>query len=492
MNRFNERYVGLVYFLFHKNTWCSLSEISENLGYSRSTIWRDLTFLDSILPIGWCIEKSEVHGIRLIKPKQETLESIWFLLKDKNIYLQILELIMANNGVSATQIAESVHASRSTVYRQLDKVQEIIHSAGVQLTNSPYRLDGSERKIRRLIAQYVEFTSMDIIKNHSFFDIEEFQNTLLQATSKFSISLHIGALHRLSIILAISNLRVVHGKYVSFPDEILQEYRGTRYFEVAKKMYIFMERCPTREIQMQETLFFTLQLMSEEKPLNRATELQHFRVWLKNEETGLANRFLSHLSEVVNFDISQDDKFLYLFGQTLKRTTFDTLFETDTRINTMLSFLPYVEANPLFQKLENLINHGLTSPSWKFEKMEVFEIFMLVQAALLRKKNQTTIVTAIICRTYIETDFIREILQYHYSQRLQIVSLDISQIDILKQRNEFDLVVTTLQTEINVDHLSIVRVSSFPTKSELDEIHKFINRYFLKRWGVDSKSVYPF
>lgn len=146
MNRFNDRYSKLLYHLFYEDNWCSLTELSKKTGYSKSTLWRDILHMSSNLPPEWKIEKNEVQGVRLLKPKHGTLEELWFHLKSENTYFQTLELILFNNGVTIKYITQKVHISRSTVYRQLEKIEEVLKNAEVQLSNSPFKIVGDEKR----------------------------------------------------------------------------------------------------------------------------------------------------------------------------------------------------------------------------------------------------------------------------------------------------------------------------------------------------------
>ncbi|WP_155592830.1 helix-turn-helix domain-containing protein [Lysinibacillus cavernae] len=146
MNRFNERHGQLIYYLFNKQSWCSFGELCKNTGVPRSTMWRDLNFIQSVLPTGWSIERNEIQGVRLIKPMKGTLESVWTHLKGKDTYFQTLELLILENGVSINDIAEKIHISRSTVYRHLEKIENVIECAGIHLEKNPYRLQGDEKK----------------------------------------------------------------------------------------------------------------------------------------------------------------------------------------------------------------------------------------------------------------------------------------------------------------------------------------------------------
>ncbi|WP_196426717.1 hypothetical protein [Lysinibacillus cavernae] len=323
------------------------------------------------------------------------------------------------------------------------------------------------------------------------FNGEAFKTSLMHQLSDSSVVLHIGAIHRLTMIMYIANIRIGHGCFVSFPAQTIKEYQETKYFLVAKNLFQFMEKCPTRTIQMNENLFFALYLLSEEKPLNRTQHLGYIRSQYKKGKSDPISLSLSELSAYTNMDLFQDDKFVYKYVQTIRRITFNSQFNTDTRVNNMLPFLPYVEKKPLFKFIEGMKKSFSTSSIY-LGKLEVLEIFLLVQAALLRKKNQTIIKTALICRTYIEKEYISEVLRFHFGQQLRITSLDVADSEILQRNNEYDLIISTIGNGQFITHIPNLIVSSFPSSAELIEIRQFINQYFVEHWDIDERMIYPF
>lgn len=481
MNRFDERYASLIYFLFEKNDWCSLTDLSEKTGYSRSTIWRDITFLNAGLPKGWYIEKSETEGARLIKSLNGTLEGIWSYMKNENTYFQTLEYIILNDGVAINEIAKAVHISRSTLYRQLDQIKEVVEEAGITLNGSPLRLSGDEKKIRRFMMQYLEYKGLDYLNDLKNIDIQNFREAMVKNATELSITLHPGAIQRLSFILEIINIRISMEHYVSFPKDIYDKYKLTPHFEIAKKMFTFMEKCPSREQQTQEILYFCLCVLSEDMPNNKTKELYKIRKKIKEHKEDSSVCFLRELSNYLHFDFAQDDDFIYKYFSTIKRTKFDTQFYTDTRMNTALPFIPYVENNPLYIGIENLVKKYLDDETMSYDKLEILELFLLVDAFIIRKKNGLKIHTVLICRTYIEMYYLNELLDYHFGRHLVIKNYDLSDIDIIKRQNHIDLVISTLKGNFLQDHLPVLKISTFPTEAELSGIRKFIDHYLNKR-----------
>ncbi|PFJ08828.1 hypothetical protein COD67_22595 [Bacillus cereus] len=494
MNRFGKRYSDLIFHLFYAEKWSSLAELSEKTKFSKSTIYRDLEFLETIFPEGWGFEKQEGSKIRLLKPENGTLENLMGKIREEDPYFHILNLVLMNNGVTISQISQELHISRSTVYRHLEKLKDVIQQAGVTLSASPFKIEGEEKKIRRLMIQLLEFMAFEprTVRNNN--DAMEFQSTLMQLSEEYSIPLRIGAMQRLTMIMYISNLRTSNGHFVSFPQGVLTNFKGTSYFHFSERLKHYMNRYSSRDLQLQEILYFCMYLVSEERPLNRSQHLRNLRSKIKNEKAHPFTKFLNWISEYVGFNLLQDDDFLFCLYKLLKRITLETEFEVGTGRNSILIYLPYFESNPFFQVVEEMAKKHLNEV-FTLKKNDVLELFSIIQAAILRKRNQLTIQVALICSTYIERDYIREILKYHYGQQLIILALDVTSIDLIYKNEEFDLLIMTNinnQSVMKLKHIPTIKVSSFPAPSELMKINQFIEQHFFAQLGIDQNIVYPF
>lgn len=495
MHRFYKRYSDLIFHLLNDNRWSSVAEISKKTEYSKSTIGRDLEFLESIFPEGWVLEKSETLGVRLIKPENGTLESLLTQIREKNSYLHTLKLILLNDGVDIPQICQEVHISRSTAYRYLEKLQEVVNEAGVTLTATPFKVIGDEKKIRRFIMQYLDFMSVDNNAIKESVDGIEFQADLLKLSKKYSISYKTGALKRLTLILAISNFRVYMGHYISLPKNLIKSYEESKYFEISKELVKYMAKCPSRDIQLQEILFLAIYIMSEELQLNKTQFTKYVRQRMESKKGLPLVKFLERISNYIGFNLSQDDNFLFNLAQTLKRIQIETEFETEIARDSMLQFLPYFETNQIFQVIEKNAIESFSSVPLTIKKLDVLEIFTLLQSAVLRKWNQHSIQVALICRTYNEKDYIREVLNYHYGKKVAISTLDPSSVDLLYKYEDFDLVITTDaadNTDMLVEHIPTIKVSSYPSPLELINIKQFIEQHFYSNLGIEQEMIYPF
>ncbi|MEK4281922.1 hypothetical protein [Cytobacillus sp. FSL R5-0377] len=372
----------------------------------------------------------------------------------------------------------------------------MLKESQLALTPSPFKVVGDERIIRRFLMQYLDLMSFSPEAEQEWLHSGGFQQDLLEVTSEHSITLRTGAIQRLKMVIYISNLRISMGYFAAFPIGFLNVYKDSKFFLAAKDLmhYIAKEKIPSRETQLQEILFFAVYLMSEERPTNRAKHLRYLRRRRIGEKEHPFSVCLERLSDIAGFNLTDDDIFLFHIYQTFKRIHLGNEFNTETLQSSMLQHLPYYETNPLFQTLEKLVAETFSKIPLVFSKLNVLEIFTLFQAAILRRKNKHVIQAALVCRTYYEKDYIREVLKYHFGHKLAISTLDSSSVDLISEYEEFDLVISTElnQSSKLIGHLPAINVSAFPTGSELMEIRQFIHDHFFEQIGLDKEMIYPF
>jgi len=496
MYQFIGRYGDLIIHLFDENNWNSLAELSAKTGYSKSTIWRDLEFLETILPDGWEFEKDEVRGIYLKKPKNGTFESLLGQIRSQNEYFQILMFIIMNNGVDITQITEKVHISRSTAYRHLEKLKQMIEQEGVSLTISPFKLEGEEKGIRRFIVGFLEFMAFDPESvnapkvKHS--KVKEFQTTLLKLGDKYSVSFRTGALQRLTLYMFISNLRMSMGYFVEFPSAITMTYINNKFVDFSKELVHFMVKCPTRDIQLQEIYSYVVYLMSEERPSNRSEYLKFIRSILNSKRGEPVVKTFNILSEYIGFNLSEDETFLFYYFKKLRRMLIEVEFGIGTGRGPLLQYISYFNTNRFFKIVEEITTKIFIENNMNPKEIDILDIFLLIQSAILRKKNQFSIKGALVCRSYIEKEYIWGVLHYHFGNKIELIKIDAYSSDLRFKYDEFDLIITTDTRNLQIEHVPTIMISAVPSPSELNKIHQFINQKFFDQFGISQTMIYPY
>lgn len=474
----NIRYKKLLNYLFSNRKWNTLEEISKQCNIPKSTVTRDLDFLEANLSEDWNLKKDKQHRVLLHRTREGTLESLWKELRRHELHFQILHSILFEEFVTVSQLITKFNISRSTVYRQLEIIQKVIKKSELQLTTSPYHVVGDEKKIRTFLLKYWELAD-DKTRLEMFDSIDtklvEFEIYLQQILEKYSVKLSPGAIQRLLIIMKIAEIRMSKGKFIMFHNIDVESIRSTRCYEIASKLFKYQYKEQFHFNKDQELLYITLYLISEEKTNILTQESKYFEDELKMKIDSFLNGLVHYFSSEVGFNLREDKILYFNMYQVRKKILISKQFKIIYGSGRLIQYLKYLENHSLFQMLNEFV---FEKSSFTFEEgikeEHILDIFFHLQAAILRKKRESPIRIALNGDSLSEIDYVYEVLSCHFDYRAKIFRLDDNKRG---STTIFDVIITT--TEINVQNIPVLKISSIPTHGEIQEIDDFIeNRYF--------------
>lgn len=322
MDGLNIRYKKILNYLFSNRRWVSLLEISQKCGISKSTVTRDLDFLQDTLSGEWNLKKDEQHRVFLQKSQNGTLESLWKELRKHELHFQILHSILFDDFVTVPRLISKFNISRSTVYRQLETLQKVVKKSELQLTTSPFKVIGNEKEIRTLFLKFWELAD-DNIRSEMFDSIDirliDFEIYLKKTLEEYSVELYPGAIQRLLIIIQISEIRMSQGEFIILNYIDIESVKETKCYELASKLFKYLYQEHFQKHEIQEILYITLYLISEEKTNVFLQDSTYFEDELKMKIDSLFNDLTIYFSSQVGFNLREDNKFFFNIYHVSKR-----------------------------------------------------------------------------------------------------------------------------------------------------------------------------
>lgn len=188
-----------------------------------------------------------------------------------------------------------------------------------------------------------------------------------------------------------------------------------------------------------------------------------------------------------------DDIFLSNMLQVSKEILILSQFEINTENSGIIQYLQYVESHPIFQYVEKILAETYLDMLGRGDGKEyTVNIFLHLQAAILRKRNMSSMKVALIGYTSAETDYIYEVLNFYFRNRVSINLLSDSMLEQIHQY-DFDLLVATKHVDVDyLEHTPIIKISSIPTNSEILEIEKRVECHYSAVLGLDQEMMYAF
>lgn len=248
----NERQRNLLEFLWNKNQYVSIKEMSEIFQVSERTIRYDLDNISLLLKNSdITIQRSPKLGTKLIFNGNRNREMLvkLFTGAENSFYSQnervlILCLLILIEGSTLEVLAEKVGVSKNTIVQDIKKVREVLKNLDVNLESKIY--EGIKATGEEEIIRYAFMNLYYKVKDNSFIDIYNFI-AIDDLISKHNIKEFIGEVEKqlrleysecsvdeLTIIILYSLKRVSLGNFIKNFDGKPKELTKNDEFKVIK------------------------------------------------------------------------------------------------------------------------------------------------------------------------------------------------------------------------------------------------------------------
>lgn len=130
-----------------------------------------------------------------------------YFLKE-SIAFKLIELILFNEGRSVAFFTDTLHISKSTLYRLIHSIDDSLSkNFGIHLMNNPIQFDGSEEKIRVFYYTFFAERFYQTEWPHSNVDEQALDNLLIFVFNQMNVKLDYAAFSHYKLRAAINLLR---------------------------------------------------------------------------------------------------------------------------------------------------------------------------------------------------------------------------------------------------------------------------------------------
>lgn len=348
----NERSGKLLSILLENEDPLTTKKLAEELDVSARTIRSDLKKLENWL---------EERGIELIRKRGV---GVWLEidhsnkielnreLANKNKYIFALSpagrqqhilqsLLLKNRGKTTMQaLADEMYVSKTTIYKDLDKVEEWLNKQDLKLIRKRYyglEIQGKEKNWRKAFANLlVQLNNIDelnevaeaeeelefetridkqtysqlqtLFPDTSFREIEEIlEETEEELDFVFTDETFVG----LVIHIAISIARLAKGQDIEMEKEQLDSLREKEEFEIASYLAEKIEKTMELSIPEAEIGYISLHILGAKHQQHlESTNINDILENTKNEIIEIAEDIISMTEHILNVDLSNDRQLL--------------------------------------------------------------------------------------------------------------------------------------------------------------------------------------
>lgn len=173
-NQFKRQYQILN--LVHKNktNQLTINDLALDLEKSKPTLKKDIEEINQALNEQCVSLKIDHKGLLSFQYKKVmTIDSMITLLAKRTITYQIMDLLLHNVTYSTDELADALMVSRSTIFKTIRHMNNILKEFSVTITTGPLTLSGREEDIRFcFFAFYSSFGDSTIIDSDSEIDAQ--------------------------------------------------------------------------------------------------------------------------------------------------------------------------------------------------------------------------------------------------------------------------------------------------------------------------------
>lgn len=235
MDKASARRIQIIDFLSDEDKWYKIEELANYLDCTQKTVRTDIQFINSIFPENWWIETIKGKGVYLHKPINSSNEDIYTIfVKNSYTYQAILLILLKNVTVISELGKEFITQQYSTVYKVLDRVDELLKYYDLTLNRAPLQINGLEENKRRLCTD----VTYELYSNTNDWPIETCSFSLIekivtQSTEKYKILLYPASSKKYIYYIGTLISRVEYEAKLELSDMLVNKIKESLFFYIA-------------------------------------------------------------------------------------------------------------------------------------------------------------------------------------------------------------------------------------------------------------------
>lgn len=496
----SKRIIEIINALLEREDYVTVSEIAEQLGISKRTIFREMdTVEDLVQSLGMKLEKKTRIGVRLhadqlqVKKFKEIADACdnSGLDQDSRQRKLISELLKSREPRKFYHFSKLLSVSEATISYDMDKIEPWFESRGIKLVRKPgygVYLEGTEKQFRKAIVDYLyqnyeHQDLLDVFNNQDSMlnDVLD-KGTLVKISAillefgsllieKLTENAHMG----LTIHLTIAVQRIRRGESIVMKTELLNELKSDDLFNLAGKIGSKIEAHFGIVFPEDEIGYITMHLKGSK--LKSGSLVEADGTLISNFEiTRIASGMIQKFSASSGYNLTNDDQLLVGLVSHLRPAI--------SRIKMALEI-----RNPLLDKIKEMypeiysISKNVSTVVEEKYQIELPDgeigyIAMHFGASIERIRKQQSkarkIKVGVVCASGIGTSsLLYSRLEKSFPDMALVTQL--SKEDIFTGRADslgIDLLVSTIQIDSSV--LPVIQVNPLLPDSDIEKIKKVI------------------
>lgn len=483
----NQRQEKLIILLENSSRWINASELSGVLGVSRRTIRSDVNainkfyneqIIESNQKLGYkrCIKNNIAVKTKTLEVKEQIPQTP----QERCIYI-IKELLMNQNGIKLTDLADKMFVSDYSIENDLKKIKKDLNKynkLSIERVKNIIRLDGDEESKRKLYKGLLaEETSGNFLNINQLsalfteFDLLEVKKIFEDVLRMYNFHVREMVFPTLIIHIGVSIERMIQNCHITTERKSSKIFESKEY-TIAKAFYEKIQPIYNINIVEDEVVILTLLLMGR-----KSTSYTENFVYLSSNEVHVEH-LVDEILDAINIDLSinfKEDNDLRI-GLTMHlQSLLERHMNNITIANVYLSEIK--RKYPLiFEMAVKMVKFLCTKLDMSIAESEIGFLALHFGAAYERlcMQNKYRAVMIYPIDQAMSTLCVRKV-ENHFGERMDIVGcFGVFERDNIKELNP-DIILTTLPLTHSLN-IPTIRISLFVNNTDESNIFQALNR----------------
>jgi len=324
-----ERRLFIILEMLTNNKGVVLEDFAEELGVSTRSIRTYIKQLQGEMPsnIAEIIRDSNSEYKLNIKDKENFQEILDLNRRKKQEFSRLNDpeervdylinrLVELNDIVTIDDLAEEINVGRTTLVKDLKKVDKLLEEYGLVLkrkTNSGIKIEGDEINLRLIILEHICKSYNDAIilfENNNIISKEEvvkLKNDIIVNLKKIKFSCNETLIDNLIRYIAVMLLRIKNNNKISLVNKQYKIIRESKEYSAGEIIKNIIEKSQNIKIEDPETTFIVMPLLGRNAPLYH----EALRNLIIGENiTSLREEIFKKVFEFTGLSLEEDSKLI--------------------------------------------------------------------------------------------------------------------------------------------------------------------------------------
>ena len=479
MDKISFRRLQIINTLTEEDRWFKIDDLAKYLNCTEKTIRTDIKYIHTILPQGWDIQTLQGKGVYLSKPPNSSIDEIHKLFINYASSYKVILLILINNISVINEISKSLLVQYNTIYKILNRVEEILKSYNLTLSRNPFQIEGLEIYKRMLCKEviyelYMHENDWPFELTFSFSDMKEL---VITTTEKHNLMFYPSSINKFVFYIGTMISRLDKELKLELDNHIVIKIKESLFFTVVSDICNQIEINDHLHIPLEERLLLTI-FVSLLPYFDFDFDTDVDKVY--SQFLSPSNSFFRQLNSLVdifeeNIDIKLRDNKEFIFELQRQYKGYSLMKYIPKRIRPFNPIVEYAQKHyaDLYQKVQKSIRTFCIKYSYpKENNLTVAKMTLAIQATInLNTFNK---------RVLLLNSQGPSIQRYNTSKLVKAFGNKIKFVEFKKQKFSYhvlkDMEIDFIISDYRLDFktIPVILIGTIITKRDLNEISKYL------------------